>query len=199
MSFSMKTVRHSTNGQCDERRTPMGGGGNDPYDDIILAACQKLNPVQPVTVASIPLQEVRLGTFDASAGTFTWNPALPLETTEEDIPPDLEKGQKQGIEVTTTVYHFNAVAVAVRLTVDLVNNIAGTTFSVSGQTSGQTAFAPSASTVISLEAPFSGEQGFTLESGNKRIGGSVDPTHRKFYGINADRSKFQNFSGSLQN
>ncbi len=170
----------------------MGGGGNDPYDDI-LAVCQKLNAIQPVTVAPVPLQAVQLGTFDASTGTFTWNSSLPLETKEDEIPGD-PAGQKLPTEVTTMVYHFNAEAVAVRLSVDLVNNASGTIFTVGDQT----AFGPPTSTVVSVEAPFSGTLLFTLTSGNHRAGGRVDATHIIYFGINVDRSHFSDFSGSLQ-
>src|SRR6266700_3756122 len=161
----------------------MGGGGSDPYDDI-LATCQNLSAIQPVTIEPTPLQTVLLGTFDAQTGTFTWDSDIRSKdrtVTETEIGSN---GKPFKVTYTVTDYYFYSIAVSVQLVVNLVNNISGTTFAAGGQTG----FAPPNLNTVSVQAPFSGKVDFILTSGNH---GYSDTVH-------ADRSRFSNFSGSLQ-
>ena len=161
----------------------MGGGGPDPYDDI-LATCQHLSAIQPVTIEPTPLQTVVLGTFDAQTATFTWDSGI---RSKDRIVTDVEigsNGKPFKVTYTVTDYYFYSIAVSVQLVVNLVNNISGTTFTAGGQT----AFAPPNLNIVSVQAPFSGKVDFVLTSGNHSAGDTV----------NADRSRFSNFSGSLQ-
>ena len=161
----------------------MGGGGPDPYDDI-LAVCQKLSAIQPVTIEPTPLQTVLLGTFDAQAPSFTWDSGIRSKdrtVTDWEIGSD---GKPFKVTYTVTDYYFDSLGVSVQLVVNLVNNTSGTTFSAGGQT----AFAPPNQDTVNVQAPFSGKVDFLLTSGNHSAGNTV----------NADRSRFSDFSGSLQ-
>src|SRR5712692_1059603 len=161
-----------------------GGGQHDPYDDV-LAACQKLSAMQPVSVQPLQVERVQIGTYDASANDFTWGPGVRSKdrtVTEWEIGT---AGKPNKITYTPTDYFFFSIGVVVQLVVNLVQNTSGTTFTAGGQS----AFAPPNQGIISVQAPFSGDVDFTLGSTNNNGLG---------FTVHADRSRFSDFSGSLQ-
>ena len=178
---------------------PMGGGGPDPYDDI-LAVCQKLSAIQPVTVEPLPLQVVQLGTYDAMANTFTWDPNIHTEThTETTIePPGDGILHPHPVTTTITTYSFKSMAVTVVLQVSIVNNPTNdphgqnVTFYIGspGGTPQPAAVVPPGTPIVSAEGPFSGDVQFILIAANRTTGPGGT--------VHADRSGFSDFRGSVQ-
>jgi hypothetical protein len=161
-----------------------GGGQHDPYDDI-LAVCQKLSMMQPVSVQPLQMQRLQFGTYDASINDFTWGPDVRSKdrtVVEWEVGSD---GKPHKTTYTVTDYSIDSLGVVVQLVVNLVHNASGTTFTAGGQN----AFAPPNQGIISVQAPFSGDFDFTRGSTNNNGLG---------FTVHADRSRFSNFSGSLQ-